>query len=211
MFCKSFVWRTLKQAPSRRSPGALGRNFAGLFRTYHSCQIKVSFRLLPSRRARPIRIKATHSAQHSATFSFFLPPHRPPRGPTFPSSALYSSTTMAPQQQAKSSGQHACKTVVKNPRGKSTAAPADASDFQGETLSTSDPCAAAWTFFDNDACCRWLLHSRRTLSRPPPAGPSPLSFVTCFPYRWSSFLPTYPALTLLFFILAIVRNCPVCN
>ncbi|KAJ7800995.1 hypothetical protein B0H13DRAFT_2390185 [Mycena leptocephala] len=61
---------------------------------------------------------------------------------------------MAPKQQApKASGTRARKAIPKNPRSKSTAAPV-VDDFHGETLKSSDPRAAVWAFFDNDACRR---------------------------------------------------------
>ncbi|KAJ7839407.1 hypothetical protein B0H13DRAFT_2366861 [Mycena leptocephala] len=59
---------------------------------------------------------------------------------------------MAPKQQAPQATGSRRKAVPKNPRGKAAAMPVD--DFQGETLNVSDPCAAAWAFFDNDACRR---------------------------------------------------------
>jgi hypothetical protein len=60
---------------------------------------------------------------------------------------------MAPKQQAPKASSSRRKAVPKNPRGKAAAAPVPADDdFQGEKIDVSDPCAATWLLFDNDAC-----------------------------------------------------------
>ncbi|KAJ7914483.1 hypothetical protein B0H13DRAFT_2325208 [Mycena leptocephala] len=66
---------------------------------------------------------------------------------------------MAPKPQAapkqkKSGGQGSRKAAPKNPRKVATAVMDD--DFQGETIEVSDPRATVWTFFDNDACRRFV-------------------------------------------------------
>ncbi|KAJ7846174.1 hypothetical protein B0H13DRAFT_1907960 [Mycena leptocephala] len=62
---------------------------------------------------------------------------------------------MVPKQQAPKASGPRRKAVPKNPRHKAAAVPVD-DDFQGETIDVSDLRAAVWTFFDNDACCRFV-------------------------------------------------------